>query len=291
MEKKALYAFMVIAIIIVAAVATYWFVTRKPEEHFEKVVEKDDTISVNYIGQLNDSGLVFDTSLMDVAIDNTTYRKDATFEFRSSYLPLNFTVGSGVTIKGFDNGVVGMKKGETKKITVFPWDGYGNWSWDNVKNISVEENISKFETVSKSEFEARTGELGIENTTFTHWIWKWNATVDSVDGDNVTIENLRGQPALNMNYTGLTVQSTKYDWNSTVTFINQTVIKISHKPVEGMNVSVLGGERVITLTNGRTNSGKVMSVTNETIAVDLNHKFAGKTLDFEITVLSIETKE
>ncbi len=287
MQKKALYAIIVIAIIIVAAVAVYWFVTRKPEEHFEKVVENGDTISVNYIGQLNDSGLVFDTSLMDVAIDNTTYRKDATFEFRSSYQPLNFTVGSGQMIEGFDNGVLGMKVGDTKKVTVHPWEGYGNWSWDNVKNISVEENISKSETISKSEFESRTGELARNDTIFTHWVWNWRAKITEIKGDNITIEHL---PQWNES-DWTTYQSTKYDWNSTVTFINETVIKVRHKPVEGMNVSVLGGERVITLTNGRTNSGKVMNVTNETIVVDLNHKLAGKILDFEITVLSIEAKE
>lgn len=285
MQKKAFYAIIVIAIITVAAVATYWFATRKPEEHFEKVVKNGDTILVDYIGRLNDSGLVFDTSLTAVAIDNDTYRKDASFEFRSPYQPLNFTVGSGRMIKGFDCGVLGMKEGETKKVTVFPWDGYGNWSWDNVKNVSVEENISKFETISKSNFEALTGELAIENTTFTHWVWNWNATVDSVEGDNVTIEHLRGQPAPNMSYEGLTKQSTKYDWNSTVIFINQTVIKLRHNAVKDMNTTAVGRGKVLNITN------QTAPLEDQEIVVDLNFKLAGKILDFEITVLKIEAKE
>ncbi|HJJ39485.1 MAG TPA: FKBP-type peptidyl-prolyl cis-trans isomerase [Methanocorpusculum sp.] len=39
--------------------------------------------------------------------------------------PLEFTLGSGATIKGFNNAVIGMKEGETKTVTVSPEDGYG----------------------------------------------------------------------------------------------------------------------------------------------------------------------
>lgn len=63
-----------------------------------------DTVQVHYKGTLSD-GTVFDSS-----------------EGRS---PLEFTVGSGQVIKGFDDGVLGMNEGEKKTIDIPVEDAYG----------------------------------------------------------------------------------------------------------------------------------------------------------------------
>lgn len=39
--------------------------------------------------------------------------------------PLEFTVGAGQMIRGFDSGVLGMTVGERKTIEIAPQDGYG----------------------------------------------------------------------------------------------------------------------------------------------------------------------
>ncbi len=83
----------------------------------EKTVKKGDNISVNYIGSL-ENGKVFDTSIESVALENN-------LSARSSYKPLTFTVGKGQVIKGFDDGVIGMKVGETRNLTIPPDQGYG----------------------------------------------------------------------------------------------------------------------------------------------------------------------
>ena len=70
----------------------------------EQVVEKDDAIEVFYTGTLDD-GTVFDSNVGGA--------------------PLKFTVGSGELIKGFDEGVVGMKLNETKKVAIKAEDAYG----------------------------------------------------------------------------------------------------------------------------------------------------------------------
>jgi len=67
-------------------------------------VKTGDTIKVNYTGKLND-GSVFDSS-----------------QGRS---PLEFKVGSGQLIKGFDEGVIGMKVGETKTVKIPADKAYG----------------------------------------------------------------------------------------------------------------------------------------------------------------------
>ena len=69
-----------------------------------EVVKQGDTVKVHYTGKLLD-GSVFDSS-----------------EGRD---PLEFTVGAGQMIAGFDKGVVGMALDEQKEITIPPEEAYG----------------------------------------------------------------------------------------------------------------------------------------------------------------------
>jgi FKBP-type peptidyl-prolyl cis-trans isomerase len=64
-----------------------------------------DTVSVNYTGWLAD-GTKFDSS----------YDRNQTFDF---------TLGAGNVIKGWDEGVVGMKVGGKRKLIIPPDLGYG----------------------------------------------------------------------------------------------------------------------------------------------------------------------
>jgi peptidylprolyl isomerase len=55
--------------------------------------------------------------------------KDGT-EFDSSFdgEPLEFTLGEGMVIPGFENAIVGMTEGETKTVSIPPDEGYGQYS-------------------------------------------------------------------------------------------------------------------------------------------------------------------
>ncbi len=64
-----------------------------------------DTVSVDYTGTLTD-GTKFDSSLDRGA-------------------PFDFTIGAGSVIKGWDEGVVGMKVGGKRKLTIPPDLAYG----------------------------------------------------------------------------------------------------------------------------------------------------------------------
>ncbi len=68
-------------------------------------VKSGDTIKVHYHGTLTD-GSIFDSS--------------------NGREPLEFEVGSGMVIEGFDNGVLGMSIGEKKTITIPAEQAYGN---------------------------------------------------------------------------------------------------------------------------------------------------------------------
>ena len=74
-------------------------------------VKNGDTVKVHYHGRFAD-GTTFDSS-----------------EGRS---PLEFEVGSGNVIKGFDEGVVGMERGEKKTIHITAEDAYGPSMPENV---------------------------------------------------------------------------------------------------------------------------------------------------------------
>ena len=79
-----------------------------------EVVKQGDNVKVHYTGKLLD-GSVFDSS-----------------EGRD---PLEFTVGAGQMIAGFDKGVVGMTLDEQKEITIPPEEAYG--IYDPAKIIEV----------------------------------------------------------------------------------------------------------------------------------------------------------
>ncbi|KAK0727432.1 peptidyl-prolyl cis-trans isomerase fkr-2 [Lasiosphaeria miniovina] len=75
--------------------------------------ERGDTVDVHYTGFLG------------VGEGNTEKGK----QFDSSIprkRPLKFTVGTGQVIKGWDEGLLGMKKGEKRTLYISPFLGYGN---------------------------------------------------------------------------------------------------------------------------------------------------------------------
>jgi len=88
-----------------------------------KIVEKGDSISVNYIGKY-DNGTVFDTSLIDVAKEAGLYDANTS----RIYEPLSFVVGAGQMITGFDNGVLNMTIGEEKTLKLSPDEAYGEYN-------------------------------------------------------------------------------------------------------------------------------------------------------------------
>ncbi|MPN33833.1 FKBP-type peptidyl-prolyl cis-trans isomerase SlyD [bioreactor metagenome] len=60
------------------------------------------------------------------------------------YVPLNITVGSGQVIEGFEEGLIGMKEGEEKNLTIPPEKAYGEYNESWVQSIPIEElNMSE----------------------------------------------------------------------------------------------------------------------------------------------------
>ena len=84
---------------------------------------KGKRVQVEYVGKFED-GTIFDAS-----------------EGRG---PLEFTVGQGEMIPGFDTGVDGMSIGETKELTLSPAEAYGEWDERGLQEVGKDklpENI------------------------------------------------------------------------------------------------------------------------------------------------------
>nr|WP_321498285.1 peptidylprolyl isomerase [uncultured Methanolobus sp.] len=79
-------------------------------------IKDGDTIQIEYVGLLDD-GSVFDTS-----------------EIHGK--PLEFTVGSGKVIKGFDKAVIGLEVGDEKEFRLEPSDAYGEHNGALVDTVS-----------------------------------------------------------------------------------------------------------------------------------------------------------
>lgn len=258
-------------------------------------VTSGDNISVDYIGRTMD-GIVFDTSIESVAKQNDIYKAGR------SYHPLRFTVGKGEMIKGFDEGVIGMKVGETKTLTIPPKKGYGPIDPGKISTYPIIESIPATKTISSvleipaGEFETAFGpnhtvgdKVRIPGTninltvdsistnvslaydlTVGYKILKagapWNETVVSIDDKNITT---RADVKKND-----IVQEQNAPWNTTVIDVNSTNITLRHNAIPDKEIPSL--------------SGSMMIHFNETaITIDQNNKFAGKTLIFEVTLKSI----
>jgi FKBP-type peptidyl-prolyl cis-trans isomerase 2 len=115
------------------------------------IVKKGDKVRVFYTGYLEDN-TVFDSN----------EGKEA----------LSFEVGSGQVIKGFDDAVIGMKAGESKKITVKPEEAYGDRHEDMVIKIP------------KTQFQGEEIKAGMMVGSNNGM----QATVVSVDKDEITLD-------------------------------------------------------------------------------------------------------
>jgi len=80
------------------------------QENMEKISKKGDVLVMNYTGRLT-NGTVFDSNV------------DPKFNHVE---PFKFVLGAGQVIAGWDEGLLGMKIGEKKTLTIPPEKAYGS---------------------------------------------------------------------------------------------------------------------------------------------------------------------
>ena len=91
---------------------------RQDKDSDMATAQRGDTVKVHYRGTLAD-GTVFDSS-----------------EGRE---PLEFKIGSGQVIVGFDEAVTGMEPGHKKEVTIPMDKAYGSYNGDLVMTVSIDQ--------------------------------------------------------------------------------------------------------------------------------------------------------
>ena len=268
------------------------------------VVEMGDTVQVDYTGKLPD-GTVFDTSDPEVAKSAGLYQEGR------PYQPLPVVMGAQSVIKGFEDGLLGMKVGESKTLTIAPEDGYGPSDPTKIDVIPQLNDIPATQTFMREinvpaiQFNMTFGDenkvgdiIPVPGSSINMTILEIGETVklsydmevgDIVDGG----ETLWADEVIEVNSTQIVVrhdvevgdiiQFPETPWNSTVLEVTETNITLQHNPIPDTTVyttvqTLFGPQQV-----------PVEVHFNETdIILDSNRFLAGKTLIFEVEVIAIE---
>ncbi len=101
-------------------------------------ITNGNTVKVHYRGTLDD-GTQFDSS----------YERGE---------PIEFTVGGGSMISGFENGVIGMSTGEKKDLILYPDDAYGQINEAAIQVVPKSEFPDGFEFVKGGMLQGQTPE-------------------------------------------------------------------------------------------------------------------------------------
>lgn len=119
-------------------------------------VQHGSKVKVHYTGSFSD-GTVFDTS--------------------ENHDPIEFVVGKGTVVPGFEKNVLGLKKGQEKEFDLHPSEAYGERNTDLVKEFPKE----KFPQQEKLIVGGILGFTGPDGMTY-------RARVEKIMKDNVTLD-------------------------------------------------------------------------------------------------------
>lgn len=267
----------------------------------DTTVKTGDNISVDYTGSYVD-GKVFDTSIQSVAQANNLTPREI-------YEPLKFKVGQkpSAVIEGFDKGVIGMKKGDKRTLRIPPEEAYpinpemiqvapivqdlpatrtipktfeiplGQFEQFFGKNHSAGETVQIPDTNINVTIKNVSSEVSLTyNLKVGSNIWDarapWNETVIKIDDKNITIKPNVTKNAI--------IQFPDAPFNTTVVDIDDKNITLRHNPIPDTTIAVPGmfGQMV----------NMKISFNETSMIMDRNSEEAGKTLVFNVTLVSID---
>lgn len=238
------------------------------------------------------TGPILETTLESVAMQSNTYNSGA------QYQPFQVMIGSNGVIPGFEQGLLGMKKGEKKTIEVPAELGYGTTprisdvpQYQIAPVFTMVQDKSLFgdvitQTVQKAELNeemknAVVGQVftGANNAT---------AKVTKVDETSVTLDiqntdNPFYQKKLSV---GLVAESADGAASFKITKMEGTgvTLEVTNKQSPFYNKNFAVGETL------ETAQGKVtiQEIKADSVTIAESHPLMGKTLFFEVDVVDIQ---
>lgn len=262
---------LLIALVIVVPVASYGaYQYMQPRLD---VIKQGDNVSLWYYGYIVVDGtpLVFDTNMASVANNNTSYPKAPDFNYHPPFKPLNDTVGSGSMIKGFDDGLIGMAKGQSGVITVPPSLGYGLENSSKITKHSINGTVPAYQTMNYTSFRAEFGVFPDQGMTIRSPVYGWNIYVMSFNGWYAVIQN---EPVVGGQY---------FPYNSTKAFsiVVENITGTGNNTTISYYTSVAKGTMI-------SSSLYVSEVSGGYYYLNGNPYLAGKTLYFYVQIITVK---
>jgi FKBP-type peptidyl-prolyl cis-trans isomerase 2 len=250
-------------------------------------------VTVNYT--LRDGaadGKILETTIYTVAQANSITGSEDNFK------PFSVMMGAKQLIPGFENGLIGMKKGDKKTIEVPPELGYGTGpvlstiaKYNLAPVFTITQDQKMFadvitETVKMADLPAdmqtaKVGQVftGANNST---------AKVTSIDASGVTLSiNNTNNPYYGKKVVvGATAENATKDATFKVIKIERTgvTLEVTNKKSPFYNKKFAVGESIDT-ANGKT---EIREITEEKLVVAQSHPMVGKTLFFDVEVVDIK---
>lgn len=297
-EKIALGA---LVIIIVAVLSFYLLSTEGVFDNIlgdskDGVVNKGDCVDVHYTGKFQVNGTVFDTSYESVAKENGIYNELRTYQPLKVFVDTtdelsppsdyqNYTTGM---ISGFIEGLVGMKEGETKTVTIPPEDAYGTWNvslaQSYLPNIPLETEVAYSWTETKSNFSLYFSNVNItEGNTFDYG----NLTFQQEGIINATITNVTNKT---LTYVLEPNNGTKF--TMPVYDVESTIVVDENDSENFVIYAGFEEGHTFTITYFQTFHFKVVSVNETHAEFAINTQapeisFVDQTLVFELTAVNV----
>jgi FKBP-type peptidyl-prolyl cis-trans isomerase 2 len=254
-------------------------------------VGQNTMVTLNYTLRKDaKDGQIVETTLENVAKENTLYKEGM------KYQPFQVMIGSNSVIPGFEQGLIGMKKGEKKVIEVPPELGYGTgarietipksgiapvFSITQDKKFfqdSVTQTIPK-ENLKDEMKKATVGQVftGSENVT---------AKVTEVTESGITLEidNIKNPFYKKKLAVGTSVDLPDSTYKITKIAGTGVTLEITNKQSPFYNKKFAVGESL------ESAQGKVIiqEINEDTIVIAQEHPFMGKTLFFDVEVTDIQ---
>lgn len=274
------YVLLALVVAVVVVVGAYYVIFAPVPISPPKTAQQGDTVYIDYVGYFANDNLVFDTSLQRVAADNATYPKAYSFTWRSSWSQLQFTIGDGSVIPGFDQGVRGLSAGQTTTVSVPESKGYGPANSALVFVHNLTETVPVRQTMNESEFTSYYGQSAISGSNVSDPVYGWSVTVSVLNGE-VTVTNSPYPQESIRPYNA---------WNAEVLSIDDSasngagLITIQNR-LDPTMVDKIGAKA----PNGQTFYLSAVDPVAGTYTLDFNKQVVGRTLVFQITLVRLTT--
>ncbi len=272
------YVLLALVIAVVVVVGAYYVVFSPAPIPKVHTAQQGDTVYLDYVGYFGNDNLVFDTSLQGVAADNVSYPKAFSFTWRATYSNLQFTIGDGTVIKGFDNGARGLSVGQSTTVSIPYTDGYGAADPSLIFVHNLVETVPVRQTWNESAFLAYYGQSAVSATNVSDPIYGWSVTVSILNGLVTTT---------NSPYPGELVHPYGA-WGANVLAIDDTanngkgLITIQNH-LDFTMIDKIGGKA----PNGKTFYLSAVDESAGTYTLNFNKQVVGRTLVFQITLVRL----